>query len=252
MGTNEFIECRFCCTFAVGNLMFDLILITLKCIELFKWKVERGVVGSIATLTIACILSIAVNGCTNDGIMRGWSNTMAWWHPNVVFTITVMVFCSICPQIANIDCLYPLTTLTPINIATGEMSRAITPFHLLTIFTFHWINNFFWYPSTYPRPVHGPSLQLPSTPPPPSPSAHPSPCPPPSLTPPSSPTQQPPPSSYPPPLKSHPPPSLPYCSPPCPRHEICQTFYTSRLLTKKFVYPKVRKSTFSTFHDKSA
>ena len=125
LGTNEFIECRFCCTFAVGNLMFDLILITLKCIELFKWKVERGVVGSIATLTIACILSIAVNGCTsNDGIMRGWSNTMAWWHPNVVFTITVMVFCSICPQIANIDCLYPLTTLTPINIATGEMSRA--------------------------------------------------------------------------------------------------------------------------------
>ena len=112
LGTNEFIECRFCCTFAVGNLMFDLILITLKCIKLFKWKVERGVVGSIATLTIACILSIAVNGCTNDGIMRGWSNTMAWWHPNVVFTITVMVFCSICPQIANIDCLYPLTALT--------------------------------------------------------------------------------------------------------------------------------------------
>ena len=36
LGTNEFIECRFCCTFAVGNLMFDLILITLKCIELFK------------------------------------------------------------------------------------------------------------------------------------------------------------------------------------------------------------------------
>ena len=114
LGTNEFIECRFCCTFAVGNLMFDLILITFKCIELFKWKVERGVVGSIATLTIACILSIAVNGCTNDGIMRGWSNTMAWWHPNVVFTITVMVFCSICPQIANIDCLYPtLSQLSP-------------------------------------------------------------------------------------------------------------------------------------------
>ena len=138
LGTNEFIECRFCCTFAVGNLMFDLILITFKCIELFKWKVEKKrkkVVGSIATLTIACILSVAVNGCTNDGIMRGWSNTMAWWHPNVVFTITVMVFCSICPQIANIDCLYP--TLSQLSPNKHRHRRNVTSHH-----SFSLIDNF--------------------------------------------------------------------------------------------------------------
>ena len=43
----------------------------------------------------------------NTPKMALWEADRMWWQANVVFTITVMVLCSIWPQIANIDCLYP-------------------------------------------------------------------------------------------------------------------------------------------------